>query len=184
MKKNYDDRTWSFLAASPAFDGPVFEEGVILLIEDAKDGSFGVMVNKPTGRTLGEIDARFSKFEELSKIEVFDGGPIAKDRLSIAVWTDDGTQIGEFSFGIPPEKAELRLKETPGAKAAAFVGYSGWGRGQLEHEIQEGSWIVSPADLAMLEDFESGDLWGELVMRAEPMYGNFPPPPPAPPEVN
>ena len=59
MKSEKTDRTWSFLAASPALNDISFEESVVLLLEDNEENSFGVIINKPIGKTLGEIEAKF-----------------------------------------------------------------------------------------------------------------------------
>ena len=170
MKSAYDDYSWSFLAASPSFAGAFFEESVVLLLEDNEDGSFGVIMNKPLDKTLGELNPDF-RDSELGEIDVFDGGPIAKERVSLAVCYDDGKNDGAFSFGIPPEKALDIIKKNPNAKVAAFAGYSGWGPNQLKAEITEGTWIVSYADVNVIFDVPNPDLWKTLVLRARPEFG-------------
>ncbi|MBO5782369.1 MAG: YqgE/AlgH family protein [Opitutales bacterium] len=177
MKKNYDDRSWSFLIASPAFEDPVFEESVILLLEDTKEGAIGVVINSPLEKTLGEIDGEFLKYPILSQVEVFDGGPVAKNRVSIAVWTDEHEGANDFSFGLTAEKAEKMLSKNPSAKAAAFIGYSGWGENQLNAEIAEGTWLVVPADLESISQFDPFELWEELLMDQNPIYQKLPEPP-------
>lgn len=177
MKKNYEDRSWSFLIASPSFEDPVFEESVILLLEDTKEGSIGVIINLPLEKTLGEIDDEFLKYPILSQVEVFDGGPVAKNRVSIAVWTDGQDGINDFSFGLTAEKAEKMLSKNPSAKAAAFIGYSGWEENQLNTEIAEGTWLVIPADLESISQFDPFELWEELLISQNPIYQKFPEPP-------
>lgn len=184
MKQSNDDRSWSFLIASPELDAPVFDESVVLILEDADEGSFGVIVNKPVGKMLSETDKQFAKYKELSQIEVFDGGPLAKDRLSIAVWHDDNSATGIFSFGVTPEKAETILLEKPDAQAIAFIGYTGWSNGQLEGEIEEGSWITAAADLSLLSNIDPEDLWEELLVRDNPIFERFPDPPEKPESNN
>ena len=71
MRKIYDDKSWSFLIASPAFSGPVFEESVVLLLEDNEDGSFGIIINKSSRKTLGELNADFLS-TDLADVEVFE----------------------------------------------------------------------------------------------------------------
>ena len=47
-------------------------------------------------------------------------------------------------------------------RALYFVGYAGWGEGQLERELREGSWETLPATLDFV--FHSdGDLWEEVI---------------------
>ncbi len=177
MKKNYDDKSWSFLIASPAFETPIFEESVILLLEDTKDGSLGVIINSPLEKTLGEIDEKFLKHPMLSRIQVFDGGPVQRNRISIAVWTNPKEGLNDFAFGLSAEKAEKMLSSNPDAKAAAFIGYAGWGENQLNAEIEEGAWMLLPADLDYISQFEPYELWEALLLVANPIYKKLPRPP-------
>ncbi len=175
MRKTYDDKSWSFLIASPAFSGPVFEESVVLLLEDSEDGSFGIIINKNSGKTLGELNADFLS-TELADVEVFEGGPIAKDRISLALCIgDDGTE-GSFSFGVSPDKAREALNKNNTARIGAFAGYAGWEPGQLQMEINEGTWIVCNADVNLMFDIPQDEIWEELVLRECPQYEKLPPP--------
>ena len=106
MQSSYSDYSWSFLVAAPSFSGAFFEESVVLLLEDGEDGSFGVIINKSEGKTLGDINPDFAG-TPLENVEVFDGGPIAKDRVSLAICYDDGKEDGAFSFGITPENRRV-----------------------------------------------------------------------------
>lgn len=177
MKKNYDDKSWSFLVASPAFETPIFEESVVLLLEDSKDGSLGVIINSPIEKTLGEIDEKFLSYPSLSRVQVFDGGPVSKNRISIAVWTEWQEEHNDFAFGLTAEKAEKMLAQNPNARAAAFIGYAGWAENQLNAEITEGAWIVIPADLEFISQFEPFELWETLLISANPIYKKLPIPP-------
>ncbi|MBR6389526.1 MAG: YqgE/AlgH family protein [Opitutales bacterium] len=184
MKKTYDDKSWSFLIASPAFCGAIFEESVVLLLEDGADGSLGVVINSPLEKTLGEIDESFLKYPTLSQVEVFDGGPVSKNRISIAVWTDSEGGVNDFSFGLTADKAEKMLKSNPDAKAAAFIGYAGWDANQLNREIAEGTWLTMPADLEFISQFDPFELWEELLFIQNPIYEKLPEPPDAPENNN
>ena len=184
MKKTYYDKSWSFLIASPSYSGPVFEESVVLLLEDGSDGSIGIIINSPLEKTLGEIDESFLKYPTLSQVEVFDGGPVSKNRLSIALWTDSADGVNDFSFGLTAEKAENMLKSNPGAKAAAFIGYAGWDANQLNAEIAEGTWLTMPADLEFISQFDPFELWEELLIMQNPIYEKLPDPPEVPENNN
>ena len=170
MQSSYSDYSWSFLVAAPSFSGAFFEESVVLLLEDGEDGSFGVIINKSEGKTLGDINPDFVG-TPLENVEVFDGGPIAKDRVSLAICYDDGKEDGAFSFGITPEKTLELLGKIPDAKIAAFSGYSGWGANQLKAEIAEGTWIVSNADVNVIFETPESELWKELLLRECPQFG-------------
>ena len=142
MRNYYDDISWSFLISSPSHSGDFFEESVVLLLEDNEDGAFGIAINKPGGKKLGEI---------------FDGGPVGKETVSIAVCSRGGECEcgGSFSFGTTTQNAIEEISNNPDAKVAAFSGYSGWAPKQLQSEISEGEWIVSNADIGAI--FEERD---------------------------
>ena len=175
MRKIYDDKSWSFLIASPAFSGPVFEESVVLLLEDNEDGSFGIIINKSSRKTLGELNADFLS-TDLADVEVFEGGPISKDRISLALCTGEDGAEGSFTFGVSPEKAREVLDKHPTAKIGAFAGYAGWEAGQFQMEINGGTWIVCNADINLMFDVPPEEIWEELLLRECPQFEKLPPP--------
>ena len=175
MKKIFDDKSWSFLIAAPDFSGPIFEESVILLLKDGEDGSLGVIINRPTGKTLGESDADFEQ-TPLSETEIYDGGPVSKENLSLAVYADDGFEEGALAFGITPKRAIEIISRNPSARACAFAGYAGWGPEQLSKEIEEGTWILSNVDINLMFELAPNKLWEELLIRECPAYRSLPKP--------
>ncbi len=174
MKSEYSDYSWTFLAASPSFSGPFFEESVILLLEDSENGSFGVIVNKPTGKTIGDLGGKFDN--ELANIEVFEGGPIATDRLSLAICCDNGKDEAAFSFGITPEKALDIMQANDNARIAAFSGYAQWEAKQLHREINEGTWVVSSVDIGLVFDTPPSEIWKQILLKEMPQFESLEPP--------
>ncbi len=170
MQKSFDDKSWSFLIAAPSHSGEPFEESVVLILDDNEDGSFGVIVNKPIEKTLGELSVEFAN-TQLGDTELFDGGPLSKDKLSLAICSNAGnSDDGAFSFGVPPDKAIEILSKDPEAKSLAYLGYSAWAPNQLNQEISEGTWIVANVDIDMLFDCEPEILWRELLLKMFPKY--------------
>ncbi len=168
MKNNYDDYSWSFLAASPSFGGAFFEEAVILLLEDSERGSFGVIVNKPIGKTIGELGGKFEN--ELNNVEVFEGGPISPERISLAVCCDNPNNESSFSFGATPEKALEIMKKNESARVAAFAGYAEWSPHQLQREINEGIWVVSNAEIDYLFELPPSEIWKQIILKEMPQF--------------
>ncbi len=170
-----EDKSWSFLIASPSHSGDFFEESVILLLQDSEDGAFGIALNKPSGKHLGDIS---DEFEGLEEIEIFSGGPVNETAIGIAVCAKNNTDElgGKFVFGAAPKDAIAELSKDPDARAAAFMGYCGWGAGQLKKEIEEGAWIVMNADMELVFDTPPEFLWRELVLREMPEFDALPPP--------
>ena len=48
-----------------------------------------------------------------------------------------------------------------------FVGYAGWGAGQLEHEVDLGAWHIMPADSANVFHANPESLWEKMIRRTE-----------------
>jgi putative transcriptional regulator len=65
-------------------------------------------------------------------------------------------------FSTERDELEWLLKQS-NPKAKFFVGYAGWGAGQLESEIASGSWLVADADMQRVFDAAEGQQWSRLV---------------------
>ena len=61
MRKSYEDMSWRILLASPSLSDSVFEESVVLVLEDGPEGSLGLILNKPNRSTLGELSEDFDR---------------------------------------------------------------------------------------------------------------------------
>jgi putative transcriptional regulator len=64
---------------------------------------------------------------------------------------------------------ELLSGEARRNRIRLFAGYSGWGPGQLEAEMQVGAWQLLPADAATVFDMDPAQLWPELSNRKPPL---------------
>jgi len=135
----------SLLLAHPAMKDPNFRRAVVLMSAHGNDGAMGVVMNRPLGKKLGELNGEFA-LGPLAGVPVFRGGPVQPKQLLLVAWQthEDGIQL---HFGIDPDKA----------------GYSGWSRGQLEGELKLDTWIVTemPADLLVHPQDDS--LWGKVL---------------------
>lgn len=173
MKKAYEDRSWSFLIASPAMDDLRFEKSVVLVLEENPECTLGVVINKREEVSLEDVSEKFLQYKKMSKLGIFSGGPLDEDKLTIAVWDDLSDTIGNFSFGLAPAKAEKLLSANCNSKGAIFLGHCAWIRGQLDEEIAEGMWYGADVDLQVLNienNSEGEDVWQMLLMEAKPIY--------------
>src|SRR5471032_3363970 len=117
----------SLLLAHPALSDPNFRHTVILMSAHNSEGAMGVVLNRPFGQRLGELNGEFS-LGPLASVPVFRGGPVQTEQLVLAAWQthDEGFKL---YFGIEPEKA-AQLATEEGMHLRAFLGYSGWTGGQ------------------------------------------------------
>ena len=81
-----------------------------------------------------------------------------------------------FYFGLSVEKARTLLKIEPNIQMRAFLGYSGWVIGQLEHEIQTNNWIFSSINSIILGSVPIDELWHSMVVNEKPEFDLFYPP--------
>ena len=153
------------LLAMPQVLDPSFHRSVVLLLHHADEGSFGFIVNRPTGIKVGDIlkgmDIGWQGGKEavaylggpvqqnlgtvLFSPVVFDGGP--EDTAAEVVPGVALTQhIGDLS----------RLAEAPPDRFRLLLGYAGWGEGQLMEEILRNDWLTAPVsgDLIFAPDPE------------------------------
>jgi putative transcriptional regulator len=156
------------LVAHPGLNDPNFSESVVLVNYNAEGQTLGVIMNRPTTRSLASIlpGERFSRFIEPIRL----GGPVAPSTL-LAVFRTDAPPgkanplLPGVFLAINPEAIEEILRNPP-AVLRLFVGYAGWLPGQLAAEIRRGDWYVLEADADILFRKDTATLWRELVERA------------------
>lgn len=146
IRKPKESLAGSLLLAHPILKDPNFRHTAVLMSTHGPEGAMGVVLNRPTGQNLGDLKGEFA-LGALASTPIFTGGPVQTDQLILAAWQahEDSFQL---HFGIDPEKAEEMLKDEA-TRLRAYLGYSGWSKGQLEQELKGGAWIVAspPADL-------------------------------------
>lgn len=160
------------LISEPFLPDPNFERTVVLLCEHNDDGAFGFVVNKPSILKLNEI-VEDIRFEDVAYV----GGPVQQDTLHFLhrnTSLENAVQIrdrifwgGDFENLI----AQIDTARLKSADIRFYLGYSGWGPGQLETELQEDSWIVCDyVTDELLFDTEPSLIWKKAL---ENMGGRF-----------
>jgi putative transcriptional regulator len=154
------------LLAGPGLVDPNFRRTVVLVGEHSEEGALGVVLNRASEATVEEALPELSQLvDDLGLVHV--GGPVQPSAIVVLADFVEPERAGALvleSVGFlpaevdPDELGELR-------KARVFAGYAGWGPGQLDGELEDGSWIVEPA---MPEDVFTGDpdaLWSDVLRR-------------------
>jgi putative transcriptional regulator len=153
----------TLLLAHPGLRDPNFHRAVVLLSAHDAEGAMGVVINRPQGRTLGELDPAFAA-GELAGVPVFTGGPVEPEHLLLCGWKLHPGQLARFTlhFGVEPAQA-ARLVGEEGMVVRAFKGYAGWTSGQLEQELSQGAWTaeIIPDNFMALGEDEA--LWRGLL---------------------
>lgn len=119
------------LVAVPGLDDPYFADTVIYLLAHDESGALGVVLNQP--RVVS--DDRYT---------VYEGGPVALGRvLALHDQPNRGAEI-EPGVYVAAEGGIVQEILQGQARGRVFIGYAGWGPGQLERELAEGAWRVAP----------------------------------------
>lgn len=148
------------LIAMPNLADPNFSGTVSLICEHSESGAMGLVINHPTEVTMAEV---FDQMELVGSEEqrgqlVLSGGPVSLDRGFILHRTGDGKWESslkindELSLTASSDIVRAMASETPPSPALMFLGYAGWGAGQLEEEIQQNSWLTTPATADIIFD--------------------------------
>jgi len=160
----------SLLIAHPNLRDPNFCKTVLFLsAHDAHEGSFGLTLNRPAGRTVADL-LPDRDLGPLASLPVFLGGPVSEDQLIFASfhWRPESQRI-ECRHHLVIDEAEQALAEET-ATVRAFVGYAGWSKGQLENELTQRSWLVQKAEREVLELDRCPTLWREITSTFGPWF--------------
>lgn len=167
-----------FLVATPVIAGPPFERAVILMIEHDSTGAVGVIVNLPTNIDVSDVLPDLI-VDVIDPPTVYVGGPVSTDSAVVLGRSD----VGPFTMMAPGIGiGVIDLDEPPPDTRAirVYAGYSGWTPGQLEAELEDGSWWVLPATAEEALAPDASGLWKRLVSTAPGairFHTHFPPDP-------
>jgi putative transcriptional regulator len=135
-----------YINSTNVLNGSFFENTTILIVQQNEAGSLGFITNKPFEKSLHDL----IEFNHVKPFPLMDGGPVDRDHLFVLHkrpdLIDGGEQIANglylggnmeqvikaINAGIVNEH-EIQL----------FIGYCGWDAGELEAEMEEGSWTIS-----------------------------------------
>ncbi|MFM2092495.1 MAG: hypothetical protein RLZZ127_2984, partial [Planctomycetota bacterium] len=156
------------LVASPLLKDPNFARSVVFLLEHGERGTMGLVVNRPLDERLGDLWAEVPTALAGATIAA-DGGPVAKTGGLILHGCPDlpgaqelvpGLAAGGTLDGIAARFATGPTRLGP----RLFLGHAGWGPGQLDAELDQGSWIVRHGRLDwVLGPDHREALWQRLV---------------------
>ncbi len=157
------------LVATELVQGEVFGQTVILLLHYDQEGAMGIVINRPTDIKPGELIADADAIYSYSGT-IYWGGPVRMDSLRALLRTDTPpkeaeaivdsvhlVQIDDWLTDTPPDPKSLRF----------FIGYAGWYAGQLDREMEHGSWHVVPASDEHVFAEDPRALWDRLTPQRE-----------------
>lgn len=170
----------TLLIADPFLKDPNFMRTVIFLCDHQPEGSFGFVLNRSYEYTLDELVSG----AEGMKIPVFLGGPVQMDTIHFLhqhphLIPGGFKVINGVYWGGNFEKAIelIRSGEIERDQIRFYVGYSGWGEGQLDDELKEKSWLTVEGNRQIVFHQPYEEIWKEslrLMGGEYEMLINFP----------
>jgi putative transcriptional regulator len=153
-----------FLVASPHLTDPNFFQTVVLMIQHDEEGAFGLVLNRPTTGNLREL---WEQLEEPCEADrpIHFGGPVEGPLM--ALHADELCAEEEVIEGVyfaVRKESICEVVKNAAAPFLVFTGYSGWGGGQLEDELEAGGWLVAPATRDDIFG-DIGELWTQVSQR-------------------
>ena len=167
-----DSLRGKLVIASPALIDPNFARSVVLITEHSSEGAMGIVLDRPSDTTVGEVVPQLADAAGESE-PVFVGGPVQPTALVVLAEFSDPeaaawiitADVGFAAAGVETESLSEFVR-----RARVYAGYSGWGPGQLEAEMEADSWIVEPPLPHELFPDEPRTLWSDVLGRKGGQY--------------
>ncbi len=172
QRKQIKPAPGALLVAAANMLDPNFGRTVVLLCDHQQEGSFGLVLNQPLELHISDLLTVHGWDSP-----VFRGGPVEEGTMHLlhsrgdlelgsqeilpgVFWGGEFTKLNELLTEGMVEPAECRF----------FLGYSGWGKGQLDNEIERDSWYLTPASAELIFCEDSANQWRATLKSMGPDY--------------
>jgi putative transcriptional regulator len=157
-----DSLQGQLLISSPLLHDPNFRRTVVLMTHHDEEGAMGLVLSRPSEIRVSDAVPELAELpgDEL----VYVGGPVQPEAVVVLVEHESEPElpiVGNIAF----MQADADVVELDSIRARVFAGYSGWGPGQLEGELEESSWIVVPAEPDDAFAPDPDELWRAVLHR-------------------
>ena len=160
----------TLLLSMPQLVDPNFKRTVVLLCKHNEEGAFGLVMNRPlttSGRVVVNLDPPAATDREL---EIWIGGPVEPHRSWILVDGDPdvdgvpGTRVDDGLYlTTSPDLLRRMLESAAPPRTRLVVGYSGWGPGQLEAELEASAWLMTEVDRELIFGTPPHGMWEKAI---------------------
>lgn len=156
-----------FLIAMPGLDDPNFFHTVTYICEHNAEGALGIVINRPSDITLGDMLTQLSLNPEPrldSTISLFEGGPVQPEHgfllhSPLGQWNTSLPVTEQIALTTSRDILEAIAKGAGPERFLVALGYAGWGPGQLEEEMAANAWLSGPATTEILFDTPAEERW-------------------------
>lgn len=157
----------ALLISVPQLQDPNFDHTVTLLVEANEEGAFGLVLNRVSPIKVADVCAEKGVVCTRDAF-VRVGGPIEQTRAWVlhgpATHDEQSYRVHDQILLTPTWEMLTRLAGGEvDEKFQVYLGYAGWGPGQLEEELAQGSWLITELDPKFVFDTATGDLWREVL---------------------
>ena len=135
-----------YIKSTDALNGSFFEHTTILIVKHNEEESLGFVTNKPFGKSLHDL----IEFNHSKPFPLMDGGPVDREHLFVLHKRPDLIEGGEkmtngFYLGGNMEQVIEAINNGSASQEEIqiFIGYCGWDAGELDAELEEGSWTLN-----------------------------------------
>jgi putative transcriptional regulator len=153
------------LIASPKLLDPNFARSIVLIVQHGEEGALGLVLNRPLEMTVRQACAEALDTECSVEEPLYLGGPCQGPLM--VLHTDptmaDLDVLPGLYFAVEKDKLEQLLMNEE-LQGRFFIGHSGWAAGQLEGEMETGSWLTTAADQELVLEASDGT-WSRLMQR-------------------
>lgn len=167
------------IISEPFLSGNYFNRSTVLLVEHSKEGAVGFILNKSVDFPIHEFLNEFPDFDS----NVYIGGPVSTNVIyfihTLGRDLPGSIKVKDNLFwggDLDKLKNLIRAGKASCNQVRFFLGYSGWGKGQLEREITENSWLVSETSVDSIMS-SNENFWAECVSKLGGKYSlwkNYP----------
>lgn len=157
----------SLLIATPQLQDPNFMQSVVFMIEHDQEGAFGLILNRPMQLTMQQLWQQLESSDCPLDAFVRSGGPVSGPLLALhpfAQFSDREIMTGvHLTSDREPLQNLLRQGKPP---VHLYIGYAGWGKEQLDGELEVGGWLTLPATPKIIFAEETDDLWHNAIRKS------------------
>jgi putative transcriptional regulator len=153
----------------PQLLDPNFHRAVVFMVEHDERGSFGLVINRATEFTVEQLCENLEmSWRGDSERPVSWGGPVQPEHGWVLVGdeADEHEDLVRVAQGVRFSRSPEVLRDVarrPVPRMSIFLGYAGWGAGQLVEELIQGAWLVAPATAEIVFDSPRDSLWENVL---------------------
>ncbi len=160
----------ALLISMPQLTDPNFAKTVVLLCEHGPEGALGLVVNRPAEVPAAEAVEFDPPIAEPNAMPLHLGGPVEPNRgwiLTAAPPDVEHKPIGEGLYlAASPALLRKTLEARPiPRRTLVLAGYAGWAAGQLDAELEESAWLISPVELDLIFEIPAAVTWEMAIRR-------------------